>query len=67
MNHEIVALNDDSQESQANLTLLEIASVLNDPEKSAMLSYEEKDKLFKALKTTLLTGTKEEMQSAVVI
>lgn len=66
MNQEIVALNDDSQEAQANLTLLEIASVLNDPEKSAMLSYEEKDKLFKALKTTLLTGTKEEMQSAVV-
>lgn len=26
----------------------------------------EKDKLLKALKTTLLTGTKEEMQSAVV-
>lgn len=42
MNHEIVALNDDSQESQANLTLLEIASVLNDPEKSAMLSYGER-------------------------
>jgi len=66
MDYDVMTLDGDAQEAQANLTLLEIASVLNDPEKSAMLSYEEKDKLFKVLKTTLLTGTKEEMQSAVV-